>query len=146
MSPQAKKTSKKAKPPRKQPETLRLRSVEASLTVNDLQKSLAWYRDVVGFTVEQQWERDGVLHGVSLVAGTATINISQDDWAKGRDRQKGEGFRLYLNTVQEVDEIATAIKARGGTLTSEPTDMPWGTRAFNLVDPDGFKLTISSIG
>ena len=144
MSPQ-KKTAKKAASPRKQPETLRLRSVEPGLTVNDLQRSLAWYRDVLGFTEGERWEHDGKLAGVSVMAGTVTINLTQDDWAKGHDRQKGEGFRLYLNTVQDVDEIAAAIKARGGTLASEPKDMSWGARVFQLVDPDGFKLTISSI-
>ena len=144
MSPQ-KKTTKKAAQPRKRPETLRLRSVEPGLTVNDLQTSLAWYRDVLGCTEGERWEHDGKLAGVSVVAGTVTINLTQDDWAKGRDRKKGEGFRLYLNTVQDVDEIAAAIKARGGTLLSEPKDMPWGARVFQLADPDGFKLTVSSI-
>ena len=145
MSPQKKKTTKKRAQPRKKPETLRLRSVEASLTVNDLQRSVAWYRDVLGFMEGERWEHDGKLAGMSIVAGTVTLNLAQDDWAKGHDRQKGEGFRLYLNTVQDVDELAAMIKARGGTLASEPADMPWGARIFQLLDPDGFKLTISSI-
>jgi uncharacterized glyoxalase superfamily protein PhnB len=53
-------------------------------------------------------------------------------------------MRLHLTTAQNVDEIAAGIKQRGGKLDSEPADMPWGTRAFALTDPDGFKLTISS--
>jgi lactoylglutathione lyase len=146
MSPQKKKaTTKKARTPRRRPETLRLRNVEPGLTVNDLLRSLAWYRDVLGFTEGERWEHDGRLAGVSVTAGTVTINLTQDDWAKGRDRKKGEGFRLYLNTVQDVDEIAGLIKSRGGMLDSEPRDMPWGARVFQLADPDGFKLTISSI-
>ena len=40
--------------------------------------------------------------------------------------------------------LAGAIRERGGTLASEPADMPWGARAFDLVDPDGFRLTITS--
>lgn len=133
------------KPIRRKPETLRLRGVEPSLTVNDLQASLAWYRDVLGFTVDETWEHGGKLAGVSLKAGSVYLNLSQDDWAKGRDRVKGEGFRLYLSTAQDVDEIAALVKARGGTLASEPADQPWRARTFNLVDPDGYKLTISSL-
>ncbi len=129
---------------RKKPETLRLRTFSPSLTVNDLQASIAWYRDVVGFMVDETWEHEGKVAGVSLKAGNVYINLSQDDWAKGRDRVKGEGFRLYLSTGQDLDEIAAAIKARGGRLASEPTDQPWGARTFNLVDPDGYKLTFSS--
>jgi uncharacterized glyoxalase superfamily protein PhnB len=130
------------RPRRTTPEALRLRA----LTADDLQKSIAWYRDVVGFTVDQSWEQDGKQVGVALIAGDVRINIFQDDGARGKDRAKGQGFRLYMSTVQNVDQIAARIKERGGTLESEPTDMPWGTRAFSLVDPDGFKLTISSMG
>jgi uncharacterized glyoxalase superfamily protein PhnB len=129
---------------RAQPESLRGRSLWASLTVNDLQKSLAWYRDVVGFTVHQEYERDGKVMGIALKAGDVRILIGQDDGAKGWDRQKGEGFSLQLMTAQSVDEIAARIKSRGGTLESEPMDMPWGARVFRVVDPDGFKLAISS--
>jgi uncharacterized glyoxalase superfamily protein PhnB len=129
---------------RAQPESLRGRSLWASLTVNDLQKSLAWYRDVVGFTVHQEHEREGKLVAVALKAGDVRILIGQDNGAKGWDRAKGEGFSLQLITTQDVDEIAARIKERGGTLESEPADMPWGARVFRVQDPDGFKLAISS--
>lgn len=136
---------KAAKHARKKPESLRVRTITASLTVADLQRSLAWYRDVVGFTVGEVWEHGGKVGGVELKAGSAYLMLSQDDWAKGRDRVKGVGVGLYLNTAQDVDEVAAAIKARGGTLASEPTTQSWGTRSFALVDPDGFRLTISSM-
>lgn len=133
-----------ARPVRKKPETLRLRRIEPSLTVGDLQKSLAWYRDVLGFTVADLWERDGKVVGASLKAGHGRLALTQDDWAQGRDRTKGVGFRLYFATVQDVDGVASGIKKRGGQLASEPADLPWGARAFHLVDPDGFKITVSS--
>lgn len=129
---------------RAQPESLRARSLSASLTVKDLQKSLTWYRDVVGFTVDQQYEREGKLRAVALKAGAVRILINQDDGAKGWDRVKGEGFSLQFTTAQSVDEIAKRIRDRGGVLASEPADMPWGVRMFRVVDPDGFKLAISS--
>jgi uncharacterized glyoxalase superfamily protein PhnB len=146
----AKKTSakkapaKKAKTGGKRPESgaLSMTSASPGFTVNDLDKSLTWYRDVVGFVVDERWERDGKLAGVSLQAGKVTFMIGQDDWKKGRDRRKGEGFRLYCETTQDVDALAAKIKARGGTLDEEPRDTPWGSRDFSLTDPDGFKLTI----
>jgi uncharacterized glyoxalase superfamily protein PhnB len=133
---------KAARPTRTQPETLRLRSVAPSFTVGDVGKSLAWYRDVLGFVAGDRWEKDGKLAGVELVAGSVTFMIGQDDWKKGRDRVKGEGFRIYCNTVQDVDALAKRIKAHGGTLAQEPADQPWGMRDFAVVDPDGFKITI----
>jgi uncharacterized glyoxalase superfamily protein PhnB len=129
---------------RGQPESFRARNLSASLTVKDLQVSLAWYRDVVGFTVGQQHEREGMLRAVTLKAGTVHILIGQDDGAKGLDRAKGQGFSLQFTTGQNIDDIAQRIKAHGGVLDSEPADMPWGARMFRVTDPDGFKLVISS--
>jgi uncharacterized glyoxalase superfamily protein PhnB len=129
---------------RRVPETLRFRSVTPGLTVGDLEKSLAWYRDVAGFHVGELWRESGEVRGAEIMAGAARFYLGQDDWAKGKDRKKGEGFRLHLTTAQSVDEIAAGIKQRGGRLDSEPADMPWGTRAFTLTDPDGFRLTIST--
>ena len=131
---------------RQEPETLRLRSVSPALTASDLEASIAWYRDVVGFTVAQTWEDEGRMKGADLVAGSCRLIVTQDDWAKGRDRVKGLGFRLHMATAQDIDEVAGAIKSRGGTLDREPDDQPWGGRAFSLSDPDGFSLTIASEG
>ena len=144
----AKKTAKKAKAApakaRAKAESLKMSEVSPALTVNDLNRSLAWYRDVLGFKTDERWEQDGKLMGVSLKAGGVTLMIAQDDWKKGRDRKKGEGFRLYYETKQNVDALAKKIEARGGKLDSPPTDQPWGTRDFALTDPDGFKITIGA--
>jgi uncharacterized glyoxalase superfamily protein PhnB len=121
-----------------------LRSAGPSFTVNDVEKSLAWYRDVLGFVVKHRWEHEGKLAGVEMAAGGVIFMLGQDDWKKGRDRAKGEGVRIYCSTVQDVDELASRIKARGGTLTQEPRDEPWGTRDFALADPDGYKITIGA--
>jgi uncharacterized glyoxalase superfamily protein PhnB len=129
---------------RAHPESFRARALMASLTATDLQKSLAWYRDVLGFTVDQQHEREGTLRAVALKAGSVRIMLGQDDGARGWDRTKGEGLSLMFTTAQNVDELAERIRQRGGTLASEPMDMPWGARAFRVRDPDGFMLAISS--
>ena len=125
-------------------EPLQGRTLSASLTVKDLEKSLAWYRDVMGFSVDQKHEREGKLMAVSLKAGDVRLLIGQDNGAKGWDRIKGEGFSLQITTDQNIDELAGRIKALGVGLETEPTDTPWGARVFRLRDPDGFKFVISS--
>jgi len=138
------KPARRAVTARQQPESLRLRSAGPSFTVNDVQKSLAFYRDVLGFTVKERWEQDGALHGVELVAGSVTFWLGQDDWKKGRDRVKGQGFRMYCATAQDIDALAQRVKASGGTLLEEPKDQSWGGRACAVVDPDGFTITFAS--
>jgi len=122
--------------------SLSILSAGPGLTVNDVEKSIAWYRDVLGFTVGERWENDGTLLGAEMRAGKVSFMLGQDDWKKGRDRVKGEGFRLYCVTDQDVDGVAAGIKSRGGTLAREPQD-EWGVRSFAVEDPDGFKITIS---
>ena len=129
---------------RVQPESFRASEMTASLTVKDLQKSLAWYRDVFGFTVDREMERDGKVRAVALKAGAIRILLNQDDGAKGFDRVKGEGFSLQFITGQSVDDIANRIKTPGGSLDTEPADMPWGVRSFRVRDPDGFRFAVSS--
>jgi uncharacterized glyoxalase superfamily protein PhnB len=142
MPPKKKKKATKPKmPARRQPETLRLRSVALSLTATDLQRSIAFYRDVLGFVVGDEWRQKGVLIGVELHAGAVTFMLNQDDFAKGRDRLKGLGTRFYCSTAQDIDRFAAQIKERGGVLDQEPKMTEWGSRVFMISDPDGFKLT-----
>jgi uncharacterized glyoxalase superfamily protein PhnB len=131
---------------RRQPESLRLHSMSPSFTVNDIGRSLAFYRDVLGLTVRERWEEGGVLRGVELVAGGVSLWLAQDDWKQGRDRVKGQGFRIYCTTGQDIDALAARIRASGAALAEEPKDQPWGGRDFAVVDPDGFKLSIASEG
>ena len=126
---------------RQQPETLRLRSIMPSLTVSDIERSLPWYRDGLGFFVGERWEDGGKLKGVQLKAGACELGLAQDDFTKGRQREKGVGFRLWCNTTQDVDAIAKRLLAFGGTIVEGPGDQ-WDGYSFTAQDPDGFKLTI----
>ena len=131
---------------RSEPQSFRARDLMAALTVNDLAASIAWYQDVLGFIVDKRHERDGQLVAASLKAGRVEILLAQDDGAKGRDRQKGEGLSLQFTTLQSVDSLAARIKSCGGVLQSEPANTPWGARVMRMVDPDGFRIVISSAG
>jgi uncharacterized glyoxalase superfamily protein PhnB len=125
------------------PEALQVSAIVPSFTVDDLQKSIAFYESL-GFTVDERWEEDGTLLGVMLRAGKSQIGLSQDDWKKGRDRKKGIGMRLFMSTTENVDAIAARARSAGITLKSEPHDTEWKTRAFEVADPDGFVWTIGS--
>ncbi len=113
-------------------------------TANDIEKTVAWYRDILGAEIGETFEDEGKLVGAAVQYGSVEIWLSQDDFGKGKDRQKGEGFRIILETDQSVDELAAGIKDRGGELLTEPEDQPWGVRMFAVADPDGFKLTVST--
>ncbi len=55
-------------------------------------------------------------------------------------RQQPETLRLRaVMPAMTVDDIAKSV-----AWYREPTDQPWGARDFAVVDPDGFKISIST--
>lgn len=122
---------------------LQARSLSPGLTVNDLQRSRDFYVDGLGFTVEQEVAgENGDIAFIDLVAGNARLGLSQDDFAKGRDRIKGVGMRIFVETEQDIEALAR--QARDARIEVDgPRELPWGPTGFTVTDPDGFKLTIS---
>ena len=125
-------------------EAVQISAIVPTLTVDDLQKSIAFY-EALGFTINDRWEDKGTLLGVMMRAGTTEIGLNQDDWKKGRDRKKGIGVRLSISTTRDnVDELAKRAKNAGIPLKSEPHDTEWKSRAFEVTDPTGYLLTVYS--
>ena len=128
---------------RRKPETLRIRSIAPGITADDLARSMHFYTDVLGFLVTERWmDANGNLRGVMLKAGACEIGLSQDDWAKGRNRKKGIGMRLWCETGQDIDDLARRIKVAGGALADGPSTQAWGAMSLSVMDPDGIHLTI----
>jgi catechol 2,3-dioxygenase-like lactoylglutathione lyase family enzyme len=141
MEMKAKPQAGSSRADRRQPESLRLRSMMPTFTVNDVERSVAWYSDGLGFYVAERWEEGGKLKGVMLKAGACEVGLSQDDFSRGRDRAKGAGFRIWCETTQDIDAIAARLRDFGGTITEEPGNK-WDGYSFTAQDPDGFKITI----
>ncbi|HEV8241648.1 MAG TPA: VOC family protein [Thermoanaerobaculia bacterium] len=112
-----------------------------ALTADDVERSVKFWVDGVGFHVKDRWEEDGKLRGVEMIAGACMIGLSQDDWAKGRSRTKGVGISVYAEASQSVDALAERLRSRGVDFKGPETN-PWGWRQVVLTDPDGFRLTV----
>src|SRR5262245_5923392 len=114
-----------------QTKTLNATAIMPSLTVDNLQRSVEFF-GALGFEIEDRWEDNGVLKGVMLRAGNVGLGLSQDDGQKGRDRVKGAGMRMYIESPDNIDDVAARAKAAGVTLTAEPHNTEWGSRAFDV--------------
>lgn len=117
-----------------------------SITCKEIDASIRWYHEVLGFAVEQKFEYEGKVVGAIISAGDIRLVLNQDDGKLGWDRIKGQGLYVQINVAgyADVDAAAARIKAGGGTLISEPADRPWGARMFQFKDLDGFKLGVST--
>jgi uncharacterized glyoxalase superfamily protein PhnB len=63
--------------------------------------------------------------------------------AAGQSHQHGP-WAGYV-WVDNVDGSRDEMEARGATLTSPIRDMRWGTREFEVQDPDGYHLRFGQI-
>lgn len=123
---------------------LESRPVSPSITATDIQRSIKFYVEGLGFTITDRHEADGKVRFVVMKAGDAEISLGQDDFAKGRDRTKGVGMRLWLTTSQDLKALSEQVKAAGFTPDNEVAPLPWGPLGFAVTDPDGVKLTIAN--
>ena len=126
--------------------SIEVTAMGCSITCKDLEASIRFYRDAVGFGVAQTYDREGKVATAIIVSGNTSVVLNQDDGKLGWDRIKGQGFYLQLNVASaaDVDAAAARIKAAGFPLLDEPADRPWGARMFQFNDLDGFKLGVST--
>lgn len=116
------------------------------LFVADVTASVAFYRDVLGFTVEA--ESPGY---VPMRLGDVRIAIgAQSGLPPGHHfgpealgRQKGVGVEIVLE-VDDVQESHQRAIESGYPLSKSLTLQPWGLTDFRVVDPDGYYVRVTS--
>jgi len=111
------------------------------LAVADVDRSIAFYRDILGFAVRRVGAGDGVPATAEAVSGPARIEISVEDHATdstGKRRPRGAAI-LFLET-DDVAGLRAAVAGRGGA-PSDLEQVNWiKMRVFQLRDPDGHTL------
>lgn len=115
------------------------------ITVDDFDRVVHFYRDVLGLAVESEWDRDDG-RGVLLDAGRAVLEIfdraqkqSNDEFEAGR---VVEGDVRMALRVEDVDASFHELVVEGAPLMAHPTDAPWGHRIARIATPHGMQLTL----
>ena len=104
------------------------------LEVNNLQESLLFYRERLGFDiVSQNLAAEPPI--ASVGAGSLRITLVQQLETM---LKRGRGVHFVLG-VRNVDEFHEKLTANGVEVT-EPRDEGWGGRFVSLQDPDGYRL------
>lgn len=135
----------------------------ATLTVNDMDASIAFYRDVLGFTVSGDAAYDtpalrtmfhvpdgAVPRLVLLDAGTeqprALALVAAEGLTVDRDANRRHAPAIVLN-VADLDMIQARMQAAAATEVLPPTPLndfqgrPFGREALYL-DPDGVRIVL----
>ncbi|MDN3018393.1 VOC family protein [Paenibacillus sp. BSR1-1] len=107
------------------------------LLVSDLEKSKAFYRDVLGCEVTDWWAiRDGLTGlGVKLLQAISPEDVYPN-------RKPAPDIYCYVENWTALDELYEEFKAKGAKMVVEPwidpESGPW--KEFALVDPDNYCL------
>ncbi len=115
-----------------------------AISANDVQRSLDFYVKGLGFTESERMESNGALQGALVSAGDVQMGVSQDDFSKGRDRKKGVGLSIHVETDQDLTALARRVKQAGIAFDKELGPLPWGPIGFSVKDPDGFTVFVSN--
>jgi catechol 2,3-dioxygenase-like lactoylglutathione lyase family enzyme len=98
--------------------------------VADVERSVGWYRDVLGLT--PSWKSEDRIAGMSI--GDPELYVERtDDPSPSR-------VSVY---VDDADAAYEQYRSAGAEIADEIEDKPWGLRRFTVRDPDGNLIDVS---
>jgi lactoylglutathione lyase len=109
------------------------------ISTPDMQRALAFYRDLLEGEVEYQFPPEGEPGYVGMNIGRAHLGIGYaPDAGSGAG---GQRFSLWVY-ADSCDEAVERLRAAGAAVTEEPADQPWGERVARVLDPDGNEVIV----
>lgn len=106
-------------------------AVTPRLPVADVEKALAFYVDKLGFQLGWKWGNP-ITHG-NVCRGSINLDVICVT-------EVARGTAMAYVQIRGVDAYFAELKGRGLGV-SEPEDRPYGMRDFEVVDPDGNRLS-----
>lgn len=112
------------------------------LFVADLERSVAFYRDVIGlpFKLEGDGYVEFATRGVKF--GLYDRNRLGELTGHGAEAPGRPGGEVVF-LVEDVDAEAVRLRAAGATILKGPVDRAWGHRTVHVEDPDGFVVELA---
>ena len=105
--------------------------------VHDLNRSLSFYRDLLGFRLIE------TMPGYArLRSPGANTTLALHVLGETRELDpKREGIRPYFE-LPDLDEVCKRLEEKGVPFSQMPKDMEWGWRHAYLYDPDGHEISL----
>lgn len=123
---------------------LRKDSIDLGIVVRDGERSLAFYRDVLGFEhvadMPMPPPLDGTMH--RLMCGTTLIKLVVLAETPGAHPAPGglagaTGYRYFTITVSNLAELTQACREAGATIVIDNVELRPGLMVSVVEDPDG---------
>ncbi len=101
-------------------------------------KSLAFYRDVLGWAVVTTWGNPGEQSGAVLSGGGIKLVLAEQHATTDKPRSQGvNGTRPNMHLDIHDVNMRFRVLPKGEHVVVEPEPTHWGTRWFVVRDPDG---------
>jgi lactoylglutathione lyase len=123
-----------------------MRILHTMLRVGDLERSIAFYRDVMGMQLLRTTDRPEQKYTLAFVgygdeSSGAVIELTYNYGVGAYDL--GGGFGHIAIEVPDAAAACAAVRARGGTVTRDAGPVKGGRTVIAFVqDPDGYKLEL----
>ncbi len=125
--------------------TEKLAPVAPEFFVRDVDASVAFYVDVLGFTLVRAEPDGGVPSTFAVVVrGAAEFMLAHEAFLGSETRAalpypRAAGVDVRL-MVEDVDAVYAGVVAAGGRIVLPLKDQEYGLRDFIVADPDGFRI------
>ncbi len=121
-------------------------AVNVALTVTDFNAALSFYQKAFGFKKRAVMKGpDGKpMHAELILRGTTLmLGPEMPGWNKSAKTLGGSPSTLYLY-VENADKVFAKALKLGATQRMPVTDMFWGDRCGNLIDPEGYSWSVAT--
>lgn len=123
-----------------------MRILHTMLRVGDLERSIAFYRDVLGMTLRSRRDYPDGKFTLAFLGYAPNPEQAEIELTHNWGVDKYELGTAYGHVALGVDDIYAAcdrIRAAGGKIVREPGPMKHGTTVIAFVeDPDGYRVEL----
>ena len=123
-----------------------MRILHTMIRVGDLERSIAFYTEVLGMQLLRRKENAPYRYTLAFVGYGPESEGAVLELTYNWDRDHydlGDGFGHIAIEVDDVYAACEAIRRKGGTITREPGPVKGGTTEIAFVeDPDGYKIEL----
>ena len=105
------------------------------LAVPDLERSAAFYRDVLGFEILEMGDPGWRMY----VCGACRIMAGECPDAIPAAQLGDHSYFAYL-VVDDIDKVHEKAAAAGAAIVKAPITEPWGMREFGIRTVDGHRI------
>lgn len=124
------------------PPTPIIRELVPLLFVENINRSVEFYRDRLGFEMTASWEPEGQLAWCRLQRGGSAVMLQQACDEDGPAEGRGRGVGFFFN-CDDADALFHEFIERG-LLIDPPTVAFYGMKQVFVSDPEGYNLCFQS--